>query len=359
MHKSQKEYNAFIEEFNSKSDDEKPSSETSAYQEFAKQSYDFLMKAVTLFQSVNDHINLVICFLNLGRFYRLSAHINVFNQYQTSKTLQMQKKCYQQSFDSYRKALDTLVEKKLKGMELYEIVLWEYSTSVFNLAKEMQEGMSADNSREEAERDVLEMLMKALKLCDTESANSRQVLYMFRAALIHQRISSLHHQTIRMSVEDHKRKTTLQLCRLHYEKSIKLLESLKEFKDYLNVQLERIAMQEFLAQESISNQTKSKNYQLALSYCIESLPMLRALSLKKSVIDAEEILKLLELFEKRLQFILKSLTKLANNNKKSNEAENFKKMFAITLRKTQQLSIEELTQHLLKVLDSINKMDSK
>jgi tetratricopeptide (TPR) repeat protein len=359
MHKSQNSYNAFIAEFNSKSDDEKPSNETTTYQQIAKQSYDFLMKAVALFESVKDHINLVICHLNLGRFYRLSAHINIFQNYQTTKSLKMQKKCYQQSFDSYRKALDILVEKKMKNAELYEIVLWEYSTAVFNLAKEMQEGISADNSRDEAEREVLDMLMKALQLCDIESNNSRQVLYMFRAALIHQRISSLHHQSIRMSCEEHKRKTTLQLCRLHYEKSIKLLEVLKEFKDFLKVQLERIALQEFLAEESSSNQMKIKNYQIALSYFHESLKMLKMLSVKKALNEGEEILSLLELFEKRLQFVLKSLTKLSSNSKKSNEAENYKKMFAVTLRNSQKLKLEELSQHLLKVLDTINKMDSK
>lgn len=354
MHKSQNSYNAFIEEFNSKGDDEKPSKETSTYQQVAKESYDFLMKAVTLFESVNDHINLVICFLNLGRFYRLSAHINIFQNYQSSQSLQIQKKCYQQSFDSYRKALDILVERKMKSIELYDIVLWEYSTAVFNLAKEMQQGMSADSTREEAEREVLEMLMKALQLCDIESNNSRQVLYMFRAALIHQRISSLHHQCIRVSVEEHKRKTILQLCRLHYEKSVKLLETLAEFKDFLKVQLERIALQEFLAEESTTNQMKIKNYQIALNFFIESQKMLKKLSLKKSVIDAEEISSLLELFEKRLQFVLKSLTKLSTTTKKSNEAENYKKMFAATLRNAQKLKFDELLQHLLKVLDAID-----
>lgn len=359
MHKSQNFYNAFIAEFNSKNDDEKPSNESTTYQQIAKQSYDFLMKAVALFETVKDHINLVICYLNLGRFYRLSAHINIFQNYQSTKSIKMQKKCYQQSFDSYRKALDILIEKKMKNAELYEIVLWEYSTAVFNLAKEMQEGMSTESSRDEAEREVLEMLMKALQLCDIDSNNSRQVLYMFRAALIHQRISSLHHQSIRMSCEEHKRKTTLQLCRLHYDKSIKLLETLKEFKDFFKVQLERIALQEFLAEESQSTQTKIKNYQIALSYCIESLKILKMLSVKKSHNESEEILTLLELFEKRLQFILKSLTKLSTS-KKPNDAENYKKMFAITLRNSQKLKLEELSEHLFKVLDTINnQIESK
>jgi hypothetical protein len=104
---------------------------------------------------------------------------------------------------------------------------------------------------------------------------------------------------------------------------------------------------------------KIKNYQIALSYFHESLKMLKMLSVKKALNEGEEILSLLELFEKRLQFVLKSLTKLSSNSKKSNEAENYKKMFAVTLRNSQKLKLEELSQHLLKVLDTINKMDSK
>ena len=239
---------------------------------------------------------------------------------------------------------------------MYDIVLWEYSTSVFNLAKEMQEGMDIDSSREEAEREVIGILMKALSLCDIESNNSRQVLYMFRAALIHQRISSLHHQCIRSSsLEEHRRKTTLQLCRLHYEKSVKLFETLEEFKDFLKVQLERIGLQEFLAEESTGIQSKMKNYQLALNYFTESTNIMKSLFVKDSVLDGEEILSLLELFEKRLQVVLKNLIKLSVSGKKTNDTENFKKMYGATLRKVQKLQLKKMSQHLFKVLGTINK----
>lgn len=355
MYKSQQTYNAFIEDFNKKSEEDKAKSgNDTTYQQIAKQSYDYIMKSVALFESASDHINLVICNLNLGRFYRLSAHINIFHEYKVGKSLKMQKKFYQQSFDSYRKALDILVEKKMKGMDLYDIVLWEYSTAVFNLAREMQDGISVEHSKEDAEREVLDMLMKALQLCDLDTNNSRQVLYIFRAGLIHQKIASLHHQSLRMLSDEYKRKSFLQLCRLHYEKSAKLLESLKEHKEFLKVQMERIALQEFLAEEASSNQMKIKSFQLAMSHFTDSRKIIKSLEEIKSLADADEVLQLLELFEKRLQFVLKSLTKLSSMGKKSNDAENYKKMFASTLRNAQKLKLEELARHLSKILVTIH-----
>lgn len=43
-------------------------------------------------------------------------------------------------------------------------------------------------------------------------------------------------------------KSTLQLCKYHYEKATQILESLKEVRDLLVVQLERISLHEFLAE---------------------------------------------------------------------------------------------------------------
>lgn len=43
-------------------------------------------------------------------------------------------------------------------------------------------------------------------------------------------------------------KTSLQLCKFHYEKAANILDGLKETSDYLIVQLERISLQEFLAE---------------------------------------------------------------------------------------------------------------
>jgi hypothetical protein len=352
MHKSQQLYNSLAAQESSD-----PGQESDC-QQVAKKSYEYLMKAVTLFENVNDSVNLIICNLNLGRFFRLSAHINIFHDVLTPKTLQKQKKMYQESFNSYHRAL-AILETRKSNPELWDMVTWELSTATFNLAKQMQDFSSTDDNSDDLERDVLEMLMKALKLCDLETPGARQVLYCFRAGLIYHRLGSFYHQLLRTSVDDAKKRTTLQLCRLNYEKSSNLLESLKEFKDFFEVQMERIALQELLAEESSTAQQKVKNYQLALPHFFESSKMLEQLNKAQTIMDAEEILFLLELFEKRLQHILKTLTKLSISSKKADtKSELYKKMFACTLRSSQKLEINELVNHLLSVLEKVQKCDS-
>jgi len=47
-------------------------------------------------------------------------------------------------------------------------------------------------------------------------------------------------------------KSTLQLCKYHYEKATQILEGLKEVGDLLTVQLERISLHEFLAERELA-----------------------------------------------------------------------------------------------------------
>lgn len=348
MHKSQQLYSA--------QDEKVESNGEPSYQQTAKKSYDFLMKAVALFKGVDDSMNLIICNLNLGRFFRLSAHINIFHEIQAPNSIQMQKRMYQESFNSYHRAL-AILENRKENPELWDMVTWELSTATFNLAKQMQDCSSVDIDTEELERDVLEMLMKALKLCDLETNSPRQVLYCFRAGLIHHRLASFYHQSLRRISDDTKRRNILQLCRLNYEKAANLLESLKEFKDFFQVQLERIALQEHLAEAGTTTQQKIKNYQQALQHFIETASMLQLLE-AKAVIDLDDIQSLIELFEKRLQHVLKNLTKLAISGKKPDpKAEVYKKMFACTLRGSQKLECRQLVNHLIEVLKNIKTCD--
>ncbi|CAG9805246.1 unnamed protein product [Chironomus riparius] len=364
MHKAQRLYSSYMDtkKANTDSDinnEDAIDTKEMSYREVAKKSYDYLMKAVTLFDGVKDNINLIVCHLNLGRFFRLSAHINMFYETTSLKSFQMQKKMYYQAFDSYNQALSILRHRK-ENPDLWDHVSWELSTATFNLAKEMQENSSYDGSAEDLEREVLDILTKALKYCDIETNSSRQVLYIFRAGLIHQRLASFYHQSLRMITDETKRKNLLQLCRLHYEKAANLLASLNEFKDYFKVQVERIALSEFLAEESVSNQTKIKNLQSALTHFIDTSKMLKDMSSIKLVIDSDEVLSLLELFEKRLQFVLKSLTKLTMAGKKVDQkAEIYKKMFGLTLRSNQKLDLMDLNNHLIKVLENINAVNQQ
>lgn len=50
---------------------------------------------------------------------------------------------------------------------------------------------------EDTEREVAELLMKALKYCDITTPTHRLPLYQYRAAKLHHRLASLYHKLYR------------------------------------------------------------------------------------------------------------------------------------------------------------------
>jgi len=105
-------------------------------------------------------------------------------------------------------------------------------------------------SEEELEREVVDTLQKALKHCDIDTPGPRQPVYQFRAATIQHRLASLYHHVYRETksdVDNNKKKTSLQLCKLYYDKAAKLLLSLEQSTEYLTVQMERVALAEYQA----------------------------------------------------------------------------------------------------------------
>lgn len=78
--------------------------------------------------------------------------------------------------------------------------------------------------------------------------SARQILYTYRSGLIHRRLGAYYHYNLRDSEDIKKKLTLLQLSRLHYDKSIKIFFNLNEIKEYLEVQMERIALYEYLAE---------------------------------------------------------------------------------------------------------------
>ncbi|XP_058451022.1 erythroid differentiation-related factor 1 [Malaya genurostris] len=353
MHWAQDEYHKFWDlpvekrEAFGKAAKELDSASEPIYQILAKKAYDSLYRGVSLFEAVNDSTNLAFLLCNMGRFMRFRAHIHFVGE--SPNNVHLQKKFYKEAFTHYQRALGVLGSKK-ENPDLWSLVTWELSTATFNLAKQLQDCSDVDHddsqSVEEVEQEVVEMLQKALKLCDQELNGPRQVLYSFRAALIHHRIASYYHFSFRNASEEHRRKTILQLCKLHYEKAVKIFESLNEPQEFLQIQMERIALQEYQCELIQTIPAKLRILQQALLLCMQSQAMIEYLCTAKSLVNAansnlncEEIQKLLELFEKRLQVILKTLAKLcllsAGSKKGDSDrlATQYKAMFGLTLQK--------------------------
>ncbi|EDV96236.1 GH15321 [Drosophila grimshawi] len=284
------------------------------YVKLTVNSYDCLRRGIEAFTAVEDNVNLAFLYCNMGRFMRLRAHLTMPNE--STIALDTQKTFYNEAFNYYEKAKDCLDTRKANA-ELWDLVQWELSTATFTLAKQLQDNSAADKSSlAEASKEVIDLLQKSLRLCDVDHAGARQVLYSFRSGLIHKRIASFHYAQLRgYGVSDVSQlpKSTLQLCKYHYEKATQILESLKEVRDLLVVQLERISLHEFLSDVSSHAAQKVKQMQAALEICLQCQLIFGHVidnSGNVSGDDDDEFKVHLTLYESRLQNALKTLIKL-------------------------------------------------
>ena len=233
---------------------------------------------------------------------------------------------------------------------------------------------------------MVEIFQKALKYCDTETPGPRQPVYQFRAASIQHRLASLYHKIYRefehSEADNPRRKNSLQLSKLYYEKAAKLLLALEQTTEYLTVQLERVALAEFQAESKclikinenkylssviiltfkliliVSNTPngKIKAFQNALELVIQCRPIIEViLERQKGIVNSEnkgnkhinknkekkendkereekisdenkqieDEERLVILLEQRIQFILKSLTKLCINKNPGNQKKEY------------------------------------
>lgn len=243
MHWAQEEYNNF-HQTPQETQTEEHTEEEPLYQVLAKKSYEFLLKGISAFEEVKDAVNLSFVLCNMGRFMRLRAHILLKGE--SSSNIILQKKFYNEAFSYYQKALDNLDTRK-SNPELWDLVNWELSTAVYTLSVQLHDSMDKSGNDDDL-IEVTNLWQKALKFCKVETPGQRQVLYLYRAALVHYRLSLCYQRSFKISMEEPRKKTFLQLCRMEYEKSTDLLESLQKPKEFLEVQTDRILFQEFLAE---------------------------------------------------------------------------------------------------------------
>ncbi|EDW73295.1 uncharacterized protein Dwil_GK16732 [Drosophila willistoni] len=335
-------------------DEEKKDKEKPLYVKLTVNSYDCLRRGIKAFTTVEDNINLAFLYCNMGRFMRLRAHLTMPDE--SAVKLDSQKTFYNEAFKYYEKAKDCLDTRKANA-ELWDLVQWELSTATFTLAKQLQDhGVTTEKSTlVESTKEVLELLQKSLRLCDVEHAGARQVLYSFRSGLIHRRIASFHYSQLRAAGNcelSHLPKSSLQLCKHHYEKAAQILESLKEVQELLIVQLERISLHEYLAELTSYSAQKIKQMQAALDICLQC-DVIVASNVIDTIISNntnnsnssssnnsnyainnsnDEFNIHLTLFESRIQNALKTLTKLLLTGKDSKQLSAlYKRMYMETL----------------------------
>lgn len=102
------------------------------------------------------------------------------------------------------------------------------------------------------EQEIIELLLNALKLCDTETSNPRQIMYIIRSGLIYHHLGNIYCRSYQAeNTNEVRKKKLLQLCRLYYVKGAKTFESIEAPIEFLTVQIDRIELQNVLFEGNI------------------------------------------------------------------------------------------------------------
>lgn len=94
------------------------------------------------------------------------------------------------------------------------------------------------------DQEIIDILLGSLKLCDTEMRGPRQMNYILRTGLIYHKLGNIYRRQYRASDNSsNRKKKLLNLCRLYYEKSIKVFQSVKAPYEFIEVQIDRLIFQ--------------------------------------------------------------------------------------------------------------------
>nr|CAD7401480.1 unnamed protein product [Timema poppensis] len=345
--------------------------------ELFQNSLKHLESGILAFQKVQDQGNLSLLHSNIGRLMRLSAHSHSPHSDTRTNFGGMERHLYNKALSSYRTALQVLGHRR-NNPAIWDTVTWELSTTLYSMATLLQDYPDLTNkTSEEAEREVVELFMKALKFCDMDTTSPRQLVYQFRAAKIHHCLGSLYHKTFRaLDLDDSRRKNVLQLTRLHYDKTSLLLARLKETLEFLMTK-------EFSSQcrltDASSFSSKVKLLHSIILLLLECAPLLHVLEGRTKVLkvqdtpgtsggdqgncnSAEELeqeLPLLRLLQQRLQFCLRSLAKLHSGRSRAETAAKvYKEMYSLSLQSSSEQPTS-LVCHLIQLLSSVQTMLSE
>ncbi|XP_014260626.1 erythroid differentiation-related factor 1 [Cimex lectularius] len=315
------------------------------------------------FEAVGDKTNCSLLMCNMGRLHRLKAHSPSVNA--STHLSPQQKHFYNKALESYTAGLQYLGTRKTNP-QIWEVVHWELSSALFTFATITQDNQppTVDKTYNDVEREVIDLLQRALKHCDTTSNSPYQLLYQYRAAKLHHRLASLYYNSYRFhSCDTSKKRALLHLLEVHYSTAYSHFTLLENPVDMLRVQLERESLEEYMAEEGKSQKLKKKHYLNALklaSQCKEAIQIIEEsnaakLDKEKEVEETEESEEeetLITLLLQRIQFLLKSLIKLISADKQSGPIEKFKMAYAASLKKE---ASDSKIIHLNKVLDLIQK----
>ncbi|KAK3723836.1 hypothetical protein QZH41_019520, partial [Actinostola sp. cb2023] len=220
-----------------------------------KKSFAYFESGIKAFESIDDRANVALLYSNSGRLMRLCAQA-VGGRVGTDKPSLVEfsseeKTFFKQSIEFYQRALQSLTERKVCA-EVWDAVTWELSGAYFTMATLLQDYPPLSMlSQQEVEKEVTELMMKALKICEPTGKRSVATVRPHsshalegRIGSIHHRLASLYHNAYRNEVSDHAKKKARSLAELHYTKASMFLKASTFPCEWIRIHLERVAMSE-------------------------------------------------------------------------------------------------------------------
>ncbi|KFP85822.1 Erythroid differentiation-related factor 1, partial [Apaloderma vittatum] len=359
-------------------------------QQLWKKSFSCFEEGIQNFESIDDATNAALLLCNTGRLMRICAQAHCAAGGDFKREFSPEEALYyNKAIDYYLKALRSLGKRDVHPA-VWDSVNWELSTTYFTMATLQQDyAPLSRKAQEQIEKEVSEAMMKSLKYCDVDTVSARQPLCQYRAATIHHRLASMYHSCLRNQVGDeHLRKQHRILAELHYSKAVRLFQLLKDAPcEFLRVQLEKerlLVVVVVLGQNSsaaklktlfgaldIMAKTKGAFQLIRKELLAESEQIRREKSGAENAspndssagLNKEEVLKLLNIFESRMSFLLLQSIKLLTSTKKKmggiHEEEvvlkTNKQVYSLLLRATanKSLTLLERVEVILNLLEQL------
>ena len=233
------------------------------------------------FKALSDIPNQALIMANSGRHCRLYAYCYSIVETSDKKVeiemFRNENDKYKEATQLYEGALKVLTSntaniggfgkgKRNQYSKIYESVSWDLQTTCFIWGTRLQDATPKEAfSKEEAEKMVVDLYNRALRLCDIDTPGPRQPVFQYRAASIHMKLGSLYHLKYRAdedgnslrptkpNIEEHRRKNLKQLAENHYVKAVSMFRDLEHGQEFLRAQTERV----YLHESDLSNDKSS------------------------------------------------------------------------------------------------------
>lgn len=368
-----------------------------------KKSFSNFESGIRTFDVLDDSANKALLLSNLGRLMRLcSQAVGGVQSKLTGRRgefSQEERGYFNKAFEFYNRALRCLAERK-KNPEVWDTVTWELSGSYFTMATLLQDYAPLSSyAQEQVEQEVTELMMKALRLCESFYPTSTRYFMQsptklgYRIFSIHHRLASLYHNSYRNQVVDQSKKKARSLAELHYGKASSCVRAEHYPCEYIRICLEQVAMCEYNVTHHGGSAAAIRALQSALEHLFVSKNALKyAATLKEDKepkspcersanragtvegnerptdcnleTNFDELRNLVPIIETRLMNVLKELVKAhtalknkGKGNKDFGGLDTAKRMYSVALRRSGSKTNEDVFAKCQIIAETIENLE--